>query len=338
MPDQSPSRPRRSVGLRHMAQALWYTAPGRIEIRTEQLAPPAPGQALVRMAHSAVSRGTERLVFKGAVPETEWPRMRAPHQAGDFPFPVKYGYSATGIVEAGPAELVGRNVFCLFPHQDLFVVDINWLVPVPDAIPLPRATLTANMETALNALWDAGAGPGDRIVVVGAGIVGLLIAHLAARLPGVEVTLVDLLPERAGLAETLGAQFATPTNAPPGADIVFHTTATSGGLETAIACAGFEATVVEMSWYGDRPTTVTLGGHFHSGRLRLISSQVGQVSLSRRSRWNHRRRMETAVGLLSVPSLDALVDNRIAFSEAKDKLPAVFDATAADLPPVITYL
>ena len=173
------------------------------------------------------------------------------------------------------------------------------LVPVPDGVPARRATLAANMETALNALWDGGAGPGDRIVVVGAGVVGLLVTSLAARLPGAEVTAVDVDESRRPLVESLGARFARPEQAPRDADIVFHASATAAGLETAIKCAGFEGTIVEMSWYGDKPVEVDLGGAFHSRRLKLVSSQVGQVAASRRPRWDYRRRVEAAMRLLA---------------------------------------
>ncbi len=149
-----------------MVRAIWYTAPGVVELKTSPLAPAMPGQALVRTLFTGVSRGTERLVLAGAVGESEWARMKAPMQEGQFPFPVKYGYCATGVVEVGPKELLGRTVFALHPHQDCFVAPVEALAIVPDGIPARRATLAANMETALNAVWDSGAGPADRIVVV----------------------------------------------------------------------------------------------------------------------------------------------------------------------------
>lgn len=331
------SPPHRSAGLRQIASALWYTAPGALEIRAEPLPPPVPGEVLVRTRYSGLSRGTERLVFQGAVPEPEWQRMRAPHQAGAFPFPVKYGYSAAGVIERGPADRIGQPVFGLFPHQDLFLAPLDDLVVLPDTVPLKRATLAANMETALNAIWDGSAAPGDQIVVIGAGIVGLLTAFVASRLIGTAVTLVDTVPERAGLATALGATFAFPDAIPGEADIVFHTSATEAGLAAAIACAGFEATIVEMSWYGDRAVTVPLGGAFHSQRLRLIASQVGHVAIARRARWTRRRRLEAAARLLAAPELDQLVTNEIAFSELADKLPAVFGADWSGLPPVVRY-
>ncbi|NJO22767.1 MAG: zinc-binding alcohol dehydrogenase [Sphingomonadales bacterium] len=320
-----------------MARAVWYTKKGSVELRAAPLGLPTPGEAVVRTLFSGVSRGTERLVLNGAVSASEWERMRAPLQEGAFPFPVKYGYCATGIVEEGPKELMGRTVFCLHPHQDYFVAPASMLAPVLDGVPARRATLAANMETALNGLWDAGAGPGDRIVVVGGGIVGLLIAYLSARLPGAEVTLIDTDKSRAALAEHLGFGFATPEHAPKDADVAFHASSTSAGLGTAIAAAGVEATVVEMSWYGDVPVTTNLGGAFHSRRLKLISSQVGQVSPSRRPRWTYRRRLEAALGLLQDTKLDALVATEIAFESVAEALPKALAAGAAGLAPVIRY-
>jgi threonine dehydrogenase-like Zn-dependent dehydrogenase len=328
---------RRSVGKSRMARSLWYSKKGVAELRAAPLPPAGPGQARVRTLFSGISRGTERLVFSGAVGESEWQRMRGPMQEGAFPFPVKYGYCAVGVVEEGPTELRGLTVFCLHPHQDYFLAPAEALAVVPEAVPARRATLAANMETALNALWDAGAGPGDRIVVVGAGVVGLLVASLAARLPGATVTAVDVDKSRRPILEALGANLATPDKAPGEADIVFHASATAAGLNTAIACAGVEGTIVEMSWYGDKPVSVDLGGAFHSRRLKLISSQVSLVSTSRRLRWDYRRRREVALCLLAEPALDALVAEEIAFADAPRELPRIFAPGAHGLAPVIRY-
>ncbi len=328
---------RRSLGKMQVARALWYVRPSVVELRTSPLGPPGPGEARVRTLFSGISRGTERLVSQGAVPRSEWQRMRAPLQQGDFPFPVKYGYCATGTVEDGPPELLGRTVFCLHPHQDMFVAPVDMLVPVPDGISPRRATLAANMETALNALWDAAAGPGDRIVVIGAGIVGLLVAHLAARLPGAEVTIVDTNPARRTIAEALGAAFALSSSAPQDADLVFHASASGEGIATAIATAGPEATIVELSWYGDKVVVVPLGGAFHSRRLKLVSSQVGQVSATRRPRWSYRRRLEKALALLSDTCLDVLTVAEIPFDEAPKLLPGALAGDAAELAPVLRY-
>ena len=319
------------------ARALWYTRPGEVALITEALPPPAPGEARVRALFSGISRGTERLVCHGEVGETEWERMRGPHQEGAFPFPVKYGYCATGVVEVGPAELCGRTVFCLYPHQDRFNAPLASLVPVPDAVPPRRATLAATMETALNGLWDAGCRPASRIVVVGAGVVGLLVTALAARLPAAEVTTVDIDPQRAPIVAALGARFALPGDAPHEADVAFHASATSDGLKCAIACVGFEGTIVELSWYGAKPVLADLGGAFHSRRLRLIASQVGHVAAPMRARWSTARRMAAAMQLLAMPALDALVAEDIAFTDAPRALPRLLAPDARGLAPVICY-
>ena len=319
------------------ARALWYVAPGEVELRDEAIAPPGPDEVLIATSFSGVSRGTERLVMAGKVGEAEWERMRAPMQAGVFPYPVKYGYCATGIVEAGEKSLIGKSVFVLHPHQDRFVAPLAMATPLPEGLPLRRATLAANMETALNALWDSGAGPADRIVVIGGGIVGLLVGYLAARLPGADVTLVDLAAERANLAASLGMSFAVPAGCPADADVVFHTSASAPGLATAIGAGGFEATIVELSWYGDGAISAPLGGAFHSRRLKLVSSQVGHVSASRRARWDYRRRLEAALSLLQDARLDALITQEIAFEDASTTLPALLAPGAPGLAPVIRY-
>lgn len=318
-------------------RSLWISEPGRPEIRTTPLAAPSPGTVTVATLYSGISRGTESLVFHGRVPPSEYERMRAPFQEGDFPFPVKYGYAAVGVVEDGPDDLLGRTVFCLYPHQTRFRVPATAVTPLPPGLPPARGVLAANMETALNALWDGGAGPGDRIVVVGGGAVGALVAALAGRLPGADVTLVDVDDSRAALAERLGVAFARPEAAPGGADLVFHATARSEGLKTALDCAGDEATVVELSWYGTAPVTVPLGLGFHALRLRLVSSQVGRVAPGRRSRWDYRRRLAKALELLADDRLDALLGDPIPFDDLPDRLTALMAPGSGVLCPLIRY-
>ena len=319
------------------ATALWYAAQRECALNAIALPERGTDDCLVRTLWSGISRGTERLVFEGRVPVSEYQRMRAPFQEGAFPFPVKYGYCAVGIVEAGPADLLGKTVFCLHPHQDRFVAPRDRLTPVPEGVPARRAVLAANMETALNAHWDAGSGPGDRIVIVGGGVLGLLTAWLAARLPGSDVTLVDIDPDRAGIAARLGFGFAPPKDAPTEADIVFHATASAPGLATAIAAAGFEARIVELSWYGEGEVAAALGGAFHAKRLHLLSSQVGQVAASRRSRWDYARRARMAMALLADDRLDELITQDIPFMEAPSRLPALFADGAAGLTAAIWY-
>jgi threonine dehydrogenase-like Zn-dependent dehydrogenase len=304
------------------ARALWTVGPARVELRDE---PEPMGEVVVQATFSGISRGTEALVFRGGVPEAERARMRAPLQGGDFPFPVKYGYAAVGRVAAGPSGLMGRDVFVLHPHQDRFSAPAAMVAPLPEGVAPELAVLAANMETALNVVWDAGAGPCDRIAVVGAGVVGALAGWLCARLPGAEVTLIDINPDRAALAAGLGCRFAAPGAGPSGCDIVIHASASAEGLATALAAAGPEATVVEASWHGDRPVAAPLGGAFHSQRLRLVSSQVGEVSPGRRPRWTHRRRLAAALDLLRDPALEALISGETAFSDLARDYGAILD-------------
>jgi NADPH:quinone reductase-like Zn-dependent oxidoreductase len=319
------------------ARALWYVAPGRTELREEPVAAPRPTEARVRALYGALSRGTERLVFNARVPESEYGRMRAPFMAGSFPFPAKYGYAAVGRVEAGPAELRDRIVFALHPHQTLFTLPTEALIPVPDTVPAARAVLGANMETALNALWDGAPGVGDRIAVVGGGVVGLLVAHLCARIPGAAVTVIDVAPARATLAHELGAQFAAPENAPGECDLVFHASGSAAGLATALRCAGEEAAVVELSWYGAAEVEAPLGQAFHSRRLRLVASQVGKVAPSHRPRWTAARRLTLALDLLTDPALDGLLAPATPFADLPARLPLLLAADADARCPLIRY-
>jgi NADPH:quinone reductase-like Zn-dependent oxidoreductase len=319
------------------AQALWYVAGGKIELRRETLAPrPDDKHVLLRALFSGVSRATERLVSAGRIPPSEFIRMRGPHQAGDFPFPVKYGYALVAQVEAGPADLVGRAVFALHPHQDRVCLPAADVRPLPDGLPPRRAVLAANMETALNILWDSEAHAGDRVLVVGGGIVGLLTAALA-RDAGCAVTVVDIRDERAAPCRAFGVAFATPGTAPGDQDVVVHTSASEAGLVLALDSARFEGTVVEASWYGDHAPRVPLGGAFHSRRLRLVSSQVGVVSPNHRAEWSHARRLGHALELLCDGRFNDLLGDDIPFAEAPVLLPEVLGRADSHRMPVLRY-
>jgi 2-desacetyl-2-hydroxyethyl bacteriochlorophyllide A dehydrogenase len=298
-------------------------APGRSELRDEHLPEASESDVVVRTRFTAVSRGTESLVFSGLIPPAEYQRMRAPFQAGDFPGPVKYGYCNVGEVEQGPATLAGRTVFCLYPHQTRYVVPASAVQVLPDSVPAARGVLAANMETALNGVWDADIQPGDRVAVVGAGTVGCLVAWLASRIPGTEVCLVDINPARRAVAESLGVGFAAPAGAPAERDVVVHASGAPDGLRVALGLAAFEAVVVELSWFGAREVTLPLGEAFHVKRLTIRSSQVGHVATSRRARWDYRRRMTLALALLADPALDVLVTGESAFEDLPEVMPAL---------------
>jgi NADPH:quinone reductase-like Zn-dependent oxidoreductase len=323
--------------MKMQGKALWYVAPGRAELRAQEVAAPKAGEVCVRALYGAISRGTERLVHAGQVPASEFERMRAPMMGGAFPFPVKYGYATVGRVEAGPAELEGRIVFSLHPHQDVFTLPAAAVCPVPEDVPPTRAVLAANMETALNAVWDGAPGPADRIAVVGGGLLGLLVARLCAWMPGTEVTVVDIAPAREELTRALGADFVGPEEAPSDCDLVFHASASAAGLTTALRLAGEEATIVELSWYGKGDIAVPLGEAFHSRRLRVVSSQVGKVAPSHRPRWSHGRRLAAALALLDDPVLDRLIAPAIALADLPAKLPAVFTSDTNAVCQLIRY-
>ncbi|TDC82076.1 zinc-binding alcohol dehydrogenase [Micromonospora sp. KC606] len=315
------------------ARAFWLRAPGAGEIRSVTLPEPGPEDVLVRSVFSGVSRGTETLVFTGAVPESQHAAMRAPFQEGDFPAPVKYGYLSVGVVEHGPDDLRGRTVFCLYPHQTAYVVPASAVTPVPDGVPAARAVLAGTVETAVNALWDATPMVGDRVSVVGGGMVGCAVAVLLARFPGVRVELVDADPARAAVADALGVGFASPDDATGGRDLVVHASATGAGLQRSLDLLAPEGAVVELSWYGDRPVQLSLGGTFHSGRLTIRSSQVGTVSPNR-ARRSYAERLALALDLLADPAFDALLTGRSRFTH----LPDVLDRLAAGSLPALCHL
>ncbi|WP_405728123.1 zinc-binding alcohol dehydrogenase [Streptomyces sp. NBC_00028] len=319
--------------MNRTARAFWLNSPGDGEIREVTLPAPAEDEVLVRALWSGVSRGTETLVFRGGVPASQHAAMRAPFQEGEFPAPVKYGYLSVGEVEEGPAELVGRTVFCLYPHQTRYVVPAAAVTVVPDSVPAERAILAGTVETAVNALWDAAPLVGDRIAVVGGGMIGCSVAALLARFPGVRVQLVDADPARAKTAEALGVDFALPSDALGECDLVVHASATEQGLTRALELLTAEGTVLELSWYGDRQVSLPLGEAFHSRRLVIRSSQVGTVSPARRASRTYADRLALALELLADPSLDALITGESVFEE----LPAVMPRLAAGEIPALCH-
>jgi 2-desacetyl-2-hydroxyethyl bacteriochlorophyllide A dehydrogenase len=313
------------------ATAFWVEAPGSGALRTEDVGDPGPGEVLVRTMHTGISRGTESLVFRGGVPESERERMRAPFQSGDFPGPVKYGYLNVGVVDRGSAELAGRTVFTLFPHQSLFVVPESAVAIVPDGIPPRRAVLAGAVETAVNVLWDAAPLVGDRIAVVGAGMIGAAIARLATGIPGADVVVVDVDRSKADVCARLGIRYSHPDDAPADRDLVIDTSGSAEGLQFALDSAAFEGEVVEASWFGDRPVAVELGGAFHSRRLTIRSSQVGVVAPRRRGTRSTGDRLALALELLADPAFDALLTAESPWHELPSVMTAIADGSAPGL-------
>lgn len=295
------------------ATAFWVTNPQQGEMRREILKPPGQDEVHVRTLYSGVSRGTESLVFTGRVPESEFARMQAPFQKGEFPGPVKYGYCSVGLVEQGPSELLNKSIFCLFPHQDHYVVPASAVIPIPANVPAQRAVLAANMETAVNGVWDAEPMLGEQVCVIGAGVIGALVAYLCNQIPGVNVHLIDINPEREAIAAHLGVAFSTPDQAPHNQDCVIHASGHPDGLRQGLDLLGNEGRLIEMSWFGEGDVTLPLGGAFHSQRLTLRASQVGQLPAKLLSRWDYRRRLTLALSLLADERLDVLVSGESDF-------------------------
>jgi Threonine dehydrogenase and related Zn-dependent dehydrogenases len=320
-----------------VARAFWVTDVDTGELRTEMLPCPTREQVMLRTRYTGISRGTETLVFQARVPASQHQAMRCPFQAGDFPFPVKYGYALVGEVEAGPPALLGRQVFCLWPHQDRIVTGADTVATIPEGLPPGRAVLAANMETALNGIWDAGIAAGDRVCVVGAGVVGLLVAYLAARIPAVTVTVIDIDAGKAEITSALGCGFRAAPGDATDFDVVVHASGNPAGLETALALAGFEATILELSWFGDRRVGLPLGEAFHSRRLTIRSSQVGHLPPPRRPRWTHRRRLETALALLADDRLDRLISGESPFADLPKVMRSLADGSLSSLCHRIRY-
>ncbi|MFB9924902.1 zinc-binding alcohol dehydrogenase [Amycolatopsis halotolerans] len=318
-------------------RAFWFTSAAGGEVRSAEAPAPQADEVLVRTRFSALSRGTESLVLRGGVPASQQDIMRAPYQEGDFPWPVKYGYLNVGEVLSGPPELTGRTVFCLYPHQTEYVVPAAAVTVVPDDVPAARAVLAGTVETAVNALWDAAPLVGDRIAVVGAGMVGCSVARLLSRFPGVDVQLVDPDPDRAEVADAFDIRYATPETATGDLDLVVHASATDAGLARSLELLGHEGTVIELSWYGDRQVSVPLGENFHSRRLTVRGSQVGTVSPARAARRGYGDRMALALRLLADPAFDVLVTGESAFAELPDVAARLADGTLRGLAHRITY-
>jgi NADPH:quinone reductase-like Zn-dependent oxidoreductase len=307
--------------VHHTARQFWIKMPGQAEIRHVSLGVRSDGDVLVRTLFSGISRGTESLVFRGEVPPSMYESMRAPFQEGTFPGPVKYGYSSVGVVEEGITSLVGKPVFCLYPHQDLYHVPVAAVQPVPEGVPAKRAVLAANMETAVNILWDARPCVGDRVVIIGAGVVGFLVAILCKGIPGCEVTVVDPMETRKSVAAHLGLVCQSEVPTLSSADVVVHSSGTVQGLRAALTVAGEEATIIDASWYGTKDVPLPLGERFHSARLTIKSSQVGRLPVDRLNRWTRNSRLTLALELLRDKRLDVLINRHASF----ETLPAVMN-------------
>ena len=318
------------------ARAFWLAAGGRGLIRAEALPDPPADWCVVKTRFSAVSPGTERLVALGRVPVSLREEMRCPYMGGHFPFPVKYGYSLVGEVVSGPADLRGRAVHVLHPHQDICVVRREDVRPLPAGLPAERATLASNLETAVTAVWDSGAVLGERALVVGFGIVGSLIARLLSLSPGIDLEIVEPRRDRRMLAERMGFK-AFPEPGPGAFDLAFDAGGTPAGLQAAIDRVGVEGRVVAVSWFGARPVPLVLGGSFHSRRKRIVASQVSRIPGFLAPRWDVRRRTELVFRLLDRPEFDLHLSPPIPFSGLPELFRALRRRSPAGLGPLIAY-
>lgn len=317
------------------ARALVYAAPQHCEIRDFPLVELAPGLVEVETLFSGLSRGTERVVFNGAIPESEHSRMRAPFQIGEFPFPVAYGYASVGNVVEGPEDLRGRTVFSLAPHQERLRLNGSAVTVLPEEVTPERAVLAANTETALNAIWDAELQPGSTVLIVGAGLLGCLLAALLSIRQDLSVYICDLLPQRSATLTEFPVSFITTTEGLDSVAVSFHTSASAAGLQTAIDALAFEGRVIELSWFGDRDVTLSLGGAFHSKRLTIQSSQVGHVARARRASTGYAQRLGQALGHLADPRFDAFVSEEVAFDDLPEAMPRLL---APDAPGIATRI
>ncbi len=310
------------------ARALWFTAPRTAELRPERVPPPGPGEVRIKTIASAISHGTEMLVYRGEVP-ADLP-LDLPTLAGDFSFPIKYGYATVGrVVDAGAESFsAGDLVFVHHPHQDAFAVPAELPVRLPDGLDPTPGLFLANLETALNVVHDAPLRLGETALVFGQGVVGLLVTQLLKLAGADRVLAVDPIEKRRELALEVGADEAfepgedlrertLDATAGRGADLAVEVSSSGAALQGAIDAVATEGTVVVASWYGTKPVALSLGGHFHRGRVRLRSSQVGRITPELGARWDRARRTEAALGLLPRLRLEELVSHRVPFEEAR---------------------
>ena len=332
------------------ARALWFDAPRVVELRPERVPSPSPGEVRIQTIASALSQGTEMLVYRGEVPE-DLP-LDLPTLAGGFGFPIKYGYATVGRVldvGSGVAHLVaGDHVFVHYPHQDAFVVPADMPVPLPDGLDPLLSLFVANLETAINIVHDTPLYLGETALVFGQGVVGLLVSQLL-KLAGAErVLAVDPLAKRRELACALAVDEAfepgddlteriLEATGGRGADVAVEVSGSGTALQSAIDTVTIEGTVVVASWYGKKPVSLSLGGHFHRGRLRLISSQVGQIPSDLGPRWDRARRTETVLGLLPRLRLEELVSHRFPFEKAPEAYRLVDERPGEVVQAILVY-
>lgn len=317
-------------------EALYFTAPRQVALRREPCPAPGPGQVRVRTRLSAISPGTEMLLYRGQMPSSLPADEALEALAGPLAYPLKYGYAAVGqVTDLGPGvpeAWAGRWVFAFQPHQTCFVATVASLHPVPTDIPPERAAFLPNMETAVNFLLDGAPLIGERVAVLGQGVVGLLTTALLARFPLAALVAFDRYPLRRETARALGATLALDPAAPDaleaarvhlaahdryaGADLTYELSGNPAALNLALALTGFAGRVVIGSWYGTKRAALDLGGRFHRSRIRLLSSQVTTLAPEHTGRWDKARRLALAWEMLRTFPAERLITHRIPFAQA----------------------
>lgn len=329
-----------------MAAAVWFPRARSVEVRTEALAETGPDEVRVRAALSAISHGTEMLVYRGEVDADL--ALDLPTLAGSYGFPLKYGYASVGRAVAVGRDVHGIRegdlVFALHPHQDEYVVRETLVQRLADSTP-EQGVFLADLDTAINVVLDAKPRLGEVVAVFGQGVVGLLVTQLLRR-SGARVVAIEPSALRRSFAERCGAEAAiAPSDSAllrallgeRGADIAVDASGSPAALQQAIDCVALEGTVVVCSWYGEKPVPLDLGGRFHRGRVRLVSSQVGRIDPSLAPRWDRERRLGLATALLGELTLAELITHRIPFARAAEAYALVDGRGAETVQVVLTY-
>ncbi len=319
------------------ASALVFTGPREVALEERPVESPGPDEVLVRSRVSAISPGTELLVYRGDAPTDLEADVSIDALEGDLSFPTRYGYATVGeVVETGPGAegYHGERVFAFHPHQSRFCAGVPELFISPPDLDDEALALLPTAETATNLLLDGGPRVGERVVVFGAGVVGLATVRLLAELSLEELVVVEPLEGRRELARAFGADRTVPPGAtgtfadsdPPGADLVYEVSGQPEALDAALSVAGYDGRVVVGSWYGSKRADLDLGGSFHRDRIGVTSSQVSTISPELRGRWSRERRRGTALDALRRIDTDRLVTDRVPFRSA----PAAYERLDTD--------
>jgi len=294
-------------------RSLWHLSDSQSVIKENTAQNPSPSFLKIQSHFSLISTGTERLVACGEVPGSVHDDMKVPYMEGAFPFPIKYGYSLVGKVITEGHSMTGKLVHAMHPHQDFCLINESDLFEIHSNIPAQRATLASNLETALTAVWDAQVNIGDRVLIVGFGLIGSLIARLLSFIPAIYFQIIEIDKERIQHAEKLGFPVSAILRKHSKFDIAFHTSATAEGLQTCIDGVGLEGKIIELSWYGKKPVKINMGGSFHSQRKQIISSQVGKLPSKYNARWDMKRRKKVVFELLENALFDQQITHFIKF-------------------------